>query len=58
MTEFLLELLKKEVKKKGYISEEAAKRISKKTDIPISRVYAVATFYHFLPTKPQPPETK
>ena len=53
MTEFLLELLKKEVKKKGHISEEAAKRISKKLDMPISRVYAVATFYHFLPTKPQ-----
>ena len=53
MTEFLLELLKKEAKKKGFISEEAAKKISKKTDIPISRVYGVATFYSFLPTKPQ-----
>lgn len=53
MTEFLLELLKKEVKKKGFISEEAAKRISKKLDVPISRVYGVATFYSFLHTKPQ-----
>ena len=53
MTEFLLELLKKEVKKKGFISEEAAKRISKKTDIPVSRVYGAATFYSFLHTKPQ-----
>ncbi len=53
MTEFLLELLKKEVKKRGYISEEAVKKISKKTNIPVSGIYGVATFYSFLPTKQQ-----
>ncbi|MBW2976782.1 NAD(P)H-dependent oxidoreductase subunit E [Candidatus Woesearchaeota archaeon] len=53
MAELLLDLLKKEEKKSGYISEDAIKRISKKTGMPVSRVYGAATFYHFFHTKPQ-----
>src|SRR3989338_6045249 len=46
--EFLLSVLRKEQKNKRYISEDALKRISKKTDIPISRIYGAATFYSML----------
>lgn len=53
MTELLLTLLKKEEKRRGYISEEAVKRISKEADMPVSRVYGAATFYSFLHTEKQ-----
>jgi len=53
ITGLLLPILRKEQKKKGYISESALKKISKKTKIPISRVYGVATFYSMLHTKKQ-----
>lgn len=41
----LLPKLEKEQKKKGWISEKALKRISSEIKIPISRVYAAASFY-------------
>lgn len=44
----LLPKLEKEQEKNSWISEEALKRISKETGIPISRVYATATFYAHL----------
>ena len=46
--EFLLPILRKEQKNNRYISEDALKRISKKTNIPVSRIYGVATFYAML----------
>lgn len=41
----LLPLLEKEQKKKGWVSEDALKSISLKLKMPISRVYATASFY-------------
>jgi NADH-quinone oxidoreductase subunit E len=41
----LLPKLEEEQEKNGWISEEALKRISSETKIPISRVYGAATFY-------------
>jgi NADH-quinone oxidoreductase subunit E len=49
----LLPMLEKEQEKKGWISEAALKRISKETGIPISRVYAVATFYAHIQVEKQ-----
>ena len=49
----LLPLLKAEQRKKGFVSEEAMKKISKQTGIPISKVYGAATFYAMIHTKPQ-----
>lgn len=51
--ELLLPILKKEQKKNNYVSEDALKRISERTKIPISRVYGVASFYSMLHTKKQ-----
>ncbi|MBD3313328.1 NADH-quinone oxidoreductase subunit E [Candidatus Woesearchaeota archaeon] len=53
MKELLLPLLKKSQKKEGCISEKAVKEISKKTGIPVSRVYGAATFYAMLHTSKQ-----
>ena len=53
MSEIILNLLRKEQKKRGYLSEEALKEISRKTKIPISRLYGVATFYTMLRTSKQ-----
>ncbi|MBN1385860.1 NAD(P)H-dependent oxidoreductase subunit E [Candidatus Woesearchaeota archaeon] len=39
--------------KEGYVSEEAMKKLSKKTGIPIVKLYAAASFYSFIYTKPQ-----
>jgi len=50
--ELLLPILKKEQKKRGFVSEEAIKRISLKTKIPVSRIYGVLTFYEMFKTKP------
>jgi len=44
----LLPMLEKEQKKNRYLSEQALKKISKQTKIPISRVYATASFYSHL----------
>lgn len=49
----LLPRLIAEQKKNGYIPEEAMKKISEETKIPISRIYATATFYAQLFVKKQ-----
>lgn len=46
--EFLLSILRKEQKNNRHISEDALKKIAKKTNIPVSRIYGVATFYAML----------
>jgi NADH-quinone oxidoreductase subunit E len=53
MPEILLTELRKIQKKDGYISEEAIKKLNKKTGVPLSRIYGVATFYAMLHTRPQ-----
>lgn len=37
----------------GHLSEEILTRVAKKTDIPLSEVYGVATFYSLFTTKPK-----
>ena len=49
----LLDELRKIQKRDGYISEAAIKKINKKTGIPLSRIWATATFYAKLHTEPQ-----
>lgn len=49
----LLPRLIAEQKKKGYVSEQAMKKISDETKIPISRIYAAMTFYSQLFTRKQ-----
>ena len=53
MKRLLLPELKKIQKKQGYVSEEAMKKLSKKLNIPIAKIYASATFYSMIHTKPQ-----
>jgi len=48
----LLELLKGEQEKFGYIPGEFMARVAQSLGIPIGEVYGVATFYSFLTTKP------
>ena len=48
----LLPSLENEQKNKGFVSEQALKRISMELKIPVSRVYAAASFYaHIYLTK-------
>ena len=44
----LLPKLRKEQEKRGHITESGLKQISKETGIPISRIYAAASFYAHL----------
>lgn len=53
MSEIILNILRDEQKKHGYLSEDILKKISRKTKIPISRLYGVATFYTMLRTSKQ-----
>ena len=53
MKYLLLPELKKIQKREGYVSEEAMKKLSKRLDIPIVKIYAAATFYAMLHTIPQ-----
>jgi NADH-quinone oxidoreductase subunit E len=48
----LLELLKGEQERFGYIPGEFMARVAQTLGIPIGEVYGVATFYSFLTTKP------
>lgn len=50
--EYLLELLWDEQDKAGYISEQFIEQTAQSLDVSISEVYGVATFYHFLSTRP------
>lgn len=49
----LLNILHEAQDKLGYLSEEALKKISLKHQIPISRLYGIATFHTMLRTKKQ-----
>jgi len=49
----LLDELRKIQKRDGYISEAAVRKLNKKTGIPLSVIYGVATFYAKLYTRPQ-----
>lgn len=53
MSNLLLDELRKIQKKEGYISEKAIRELNKKTGVPLSVIYGVATFYAKLYTKPQ-----
>lgn len=48
---YLLTELRKIQKRKGFVSEESIKELSKKTKIPVSKIYSVATFYSKIHTK-------
>lgn len=49
----LLNILKEAQDKEGYLSEKTMKKISLKYDVPLARLYGIATFYMMLKTKPQ-----
>ncbi len=49
----LLNVLHDAQERHGYLSEEALKKISVEENIPVSRAYAVASFYSMLRTRPQ-----
>ena len=49
----LLNVLHKIQDKEGYLSEESLKKISVKYQIPISRLYGMATFYTHFKIRPQ-----
>ena len=53
MDKLLLPLLRKIQEKEGYVSEEAMKKLSVETNIPIVKIYAAATFYAMIHTTPQ-----
>jgi len=53
MSEIILNILREAQKKHGYLSEEILKKISKKTKVPISRLYGIATFHTMLRTEEQ-----
>lgn len=47
----LLPILTEIQDKHGYISEDIIRELSKKTGMPMSKIFGVATFYSFLTTK-------
>lgn len=51
--DILLNILKEEQDKSGYLSEDALKRISTEYNVPLSRLYGVASFYTMLKLEPQ-----
>ncbi len=48
----LLELLRDEQEKAGYISEQFIEQVARARALPVADVYGVVTFYHFLSTRP------
>lgn len=50
--EYLLALLQEQQEKAGHISKHFIEQTAKSTDLSISEVYGVVTFYHLLSTKP------
>jgi len=50
--EHLLVLLQEEQEQAGHISGQFIEQIAQAMDLSISEVYGVATFYHFLSTRP------
>ena len=53
MKELLLPELKKIQKREGYVSENSMKKLSKRLNIPIVKIYAAASFYAMIHTTPQ-----
>jgi NADH:ubiquinone oxidoreductase subunit E len=51
--EHLLVLLQDEQEKAGSLSEQFMEQVAQSLDLSISEVYGVATFYHFLSTRPR-----
>ncbi|MGE5587810.1 MAG: NADH-quinone oxidoreductase subunit NuoE [Clostridia bacterium] len=49
----LVSILHDVQKEAGYVSEEAMTEIASELDIPVSKVYGVATFYTLFSTKPK-----
>jgi len=49
----LIYILKDVQKEFGYLSEKALIRVAQKTNIPLSEIYGVATFYSLFTTKPK-----
>ena len=49
----LLNILRETQDREGYLSEKSLKKISVEYNIPISKLYSVATFYTMLRTKKQ-----
>ncbi len=49
----LIYILKDVQKEYGHLSEDVLTRVAMKTDIPLSEVYGVATFYSLFTTKPK-----
>ncbi|NLM00967.1 MAG: NAD(P)H-dependent oxidoreductase subunit E [Treponema sp.] len=47
----LIMILHKVQEEQGYISKEAAKAISERTDTHLARIYGVMSFYHFFKTQ-------
>lgn len=50
--EKLLNMIKEEQTRSGYVSEEAMAHISDTFELPLGHVYGVTTFYSFLSTEP------
>ena len=53
MNKLLLPLLREIQKKEGYVSEDAMKKLSAETKIPIVKIYAAAKFYAMIHPTPQ-----
>lgn len=49
--EILMNKLRELQDKEGYLSESSLKKLSRETDVPISRLYGIATFYSMFHTK-------
>jgi len=49
----LMNILNKEQKKRGYLSEDALKKIAVRHNIPIAQLYGVASFYSRFHLSPQ-----
>jgi NADH:ubiquinone oxidoreductase subunit E len=48
----LLALFRNEQEKAGFISEQFIEQLAQEKDLSIGELYGVATFYHFLSTRP------
>lgn len=51
MTKILMNKLREIQERDGYLSENSLKELSKDMDVPISRLYGMATFYSMFHTK-------
>ena len=51
--EELLEVLKEQQDRLGYLSEDCLLEVAQSLGLPLSEIYVVATFYSFLSTRPK-----